>query len=100
MTEVPLIVSTSPLNGENVSGAFTARARAGLPGPNTTIIPNNARIALRITRSGKTVFSATNVNTKSGVRVSGLQSGTYTATWTLTDANGDTRTKVTQFFEQ
>ena len=100
MTAVPLIVSTSPLRGENVSGAFTARARAGFPGPNNTTIPNHARIALKITRSGKTVFSAPNVNTKSGVKVSGLRSGTYTATWTLIDANGDTRTRLTQFFEQ
>jgi hypothetical protein len=100
MTEVPLIVSTSPPRGENVFGTFTARARAGFPGPNNTIILNNAAIALRITVSGRTVFSAPNVNTKGGVRVSGLRPGTYTATWTLTDANGDTRTVVTQFIEE
>jgi hypothetical protein len=100
MTEVPLIVSTTPPTGENVFGAFTARARAGFPGPNNTIIPNGARIALRITLSGKTVFSATNVDTKGGVNVSGLQRGTYTATWTLIDANGDTRTAVTHFIEE
>ena len=100
MTEVPSIVSTSPLRGENVSGTFTARARAGFPGPNNTTIPNDARIALKITRSGKTVFSAPNVNIKGGVNVKGLRSGTYTATWTLIDANGDTRTRLTQFFEQ
>ena len=100
MTEVPLIVSTSPPNGENVFGAFTARARAGLPGPNNTIIANHARIALRITRSGKTVFSAANVDTERGVKVSGLRRGSYTAIWTLTDANGDTRTVVTHFIEQ
>ena len=100
MTEVPLIVSTSPPRGENVFGTFTARARAGFPGPNNTIILNNAAIALKITLSGKTVFSASNVNTKGGVRVSGLKPGTYTATWTLTDANGDTRTVVTQFIEE
>jgi hypothetical protein len=100
MTEVPLIVSTSPPQGENVFGAFTARARAGFPGPNNTIIPNHARIALRIASSGKTVFSAANVDTKGGVNVSGLRPGTYTATWTLIDANGDTRTVVTQFIEQ
>jgi len=99
-TEVPLIVSTTPLNGANVFGAFTARARAGFPGPNNTIIPNAARIALRITRSGTTVFSAPNVNTRGGVHVSGLRRGTYTAIWTLIDANGDTRTAVTQFIEQ
>jgi hypothetical protein len=100
MTEVPLIVSTSPLKGENVFGTFTARARAGFPGPNNTITPNHAKIALRITRSGKTVFSAPNVDTNGGVKVSGLRRGTYTATWTLTDANGDTRTVMTQFIEQ
>ena len=93
MTEVPRIVSTSPLRGENVFGTFTARARAGSPGPNSTI-------ALKITRSGKTVFSAPNVNTKRGVTVRGLRRGTYTATWTLIDANGDTRTATTQFIQQ
>jgi hypothetical protein len=92
-TEVPSIVATAPLDGENVTGAFTARASAGSPGPNTTI-------ALQISDSGgTTVFSAANVNTAGGVAVSGLQAGTYTATWVLTDANGDTRTTVTQFFE-
>lgn len=100
MTEVPLIVSISPRRGENVFGAFTARARAGFLGPNNTIIVNHARIALRITRSGKTVFSAANVDTRGGVRVSGLRRGTYTAIWTLIDANGDTRTVVTQFIEE
>ena len=99
MTEVPLIVSTSPLDAANVSGSFTARARAGFPGPNNTTIPNNARIALRITRSGQTVFSAPNANTKGGVKVNGLRPGTYTAIWTLIDANRDTRTLVTQFIE-
>lgn len=100
MTEVPLIVSTSPPQGGNVFGTFTARARAGFPGPNNTIIVNKAPIAVKITRSGKRVFSARNVNTKDGVRVRGLRPGTYTATWTLIDANGDTRTVVTQFIEE
>jgi hypothetical protein len=100
MTEVPLIISTSPPRGENVFGAFTARARAGFRGPNNTIIPNNARILLRITLSGRTVFSAANVDTARGVRVSGLRPGTYTATWTLIDTNGDTRTVVTDFIEE
>jgi hypothetical protein len=100
MTEVPLIVSISPPRGENVFGAFTARARAGFAGPDNTIIANHARIALRITRAGKTVFSAANVDTRRGVKVTGLRRGTYTATWTLTDANGDTRTVVTHFIEE
>jgi len=100
MTEVPLIVSTSPPLGENVFGAFTARARAGFAGPNHTIVPNSARISLRITRSGRTVFSAPNVDTPRGVRVTGLRPGTYTAIWTLIDANGDTRTMMTDFIEE
>jgi hypothetical protein len=100
MTEVPLIVRVSPPRGENVFGTFTAMARAGFRGPNNTIILNNAAIALKITLSGTTVFAARNVNTKGGVRVSGLKPGTYTATWTLTDANGDTRTVQTQFIEE
>jgi hypothetical protein len=100
MTEVPLIVSTSLPRGRKVSGAFTARARAGFTGPDNITIPNGARIALRITRQGKTVFSASNVNTSGGVHVSGLKAGTYTAIWTLTDANGDTRTVTTQFTEE
>jgi hypothetical protein len=100
MTEVPLIVRVSPPRGENVFGTFTALARAGFRGPNNTIILNNAAIALKIAINGTTVFSARNVNTKGGVRVSGLKPGTYTATWTLTDANGDTRTVLTQFIEE
>jgi hypothetical protein len=64
------------------------------------VCANHARIALRITRAGTTAFTAPNVDTSTGVNVSGLQPGTYTATWTLADANGDTRTEVTQFIEQ
>jgi hypothetical protein len=47
-----------------------------------------------------TVFSASNVNTSGGVPVKGLRRGTYTALWTLTDGNGDTRTATTQFIEE
>lgn len=46
------------------------------------------------------MFSAPNVNTKGGVKVSGLRRGTYIAIWTLIDANRDTRTVVTQFIGQ
>jgi hypothetical protein len=99
-TEVPLILHTSPPDGENVFGAFTARARAGYRGPNHTIIPNGARITLQLKLGAKTVFRARNVDTKGGVHVSGLRPGLYTAIWTLIDANGDTRTVVTEFFEE
>ena len=97
---MPLILSISPSQDENVFGTFTAHARAGLPGPNNTTIPNNARIALRITRSHRTVFTARNVNIKDGVKVSGLRPGTYIAVWKLIDFNRDTRTVVTRFIEQ
>jgi hypothetical protein len=96
-TEVPLITRTTPRNGDAVASTFIALARAGFPGPNNTTIPNHAPIALKIMRSGKTVFTASNVDTKNGVKVSGLKAGVYEARWTLTDANGDTRSFVTQF---
>jgi hypothetical protein len=96
-TEVPLIIRTTPVNGQAVGRTFTALARAGFPGPNNTTNHVQARIALQIRHSGATVFSAKNVDTKNGVKVSGLKSGVYEARWTLTDANGDTRTMFTQF---
>jgi|GEM_PF-2234702 len=103
-TEVPDVENTSPLDGEVVYGAFTALADSGLPGPNNTTIPTDSttKIALAISKAsgGAPVFRASNVDTPSGVRVSGLKAGSYRATWTLHDANGDTRTVITRFVEQ
>lgn len=96
-TEVPLIIRTTPINGQAVGGTFIALARAGLSGPNNTTTHVQAPIALQIRHSGTPVFTAKNVDTKNGVKVSGLKAGVYEARWSLTDANGDTRTVFTQF---
>ena len=94
---MPLIIRTTPINGQAVGGTFIALARAGLSGPNNTTTHVQAPIALQIRHSGTPVFTAKNVDTKNGVKVSGLKAGVYEARWTLTDANGDTRTVFTQF---
>jgi hypothetical protein len=97
-TEVPDIKDTSPMEGETVYGRFTALAETDLGGT-----PDKSKVSLSIKRSvggGHVVFRASNVNTASGVAVKGLKPGTYTATWTLHDANGDTRTEVTRFIVQ
>ena len=94
-TEVAHMGALSLPNGATRAGAFVARARAQLSGSS---VPE--RIALKIVRGAKTVFSARNVNTSHGVRVAGLSAGSYEAIWTVSDANGDTRTVVTRFTER
>jgi hypothetical protein len=102
-TEVPDIENTSPLQGETVYGFFVALAESGLPGPHNTVVPTDSttKVALSISRSagGSPVFNAKNVDTPNGVLVPPLKPGTYKATWTLIDANGDTRTVTTRFIE-
>jgi hypothetical protein len=103
-TEVPGIEDTSPIEGETVYGAFTALAESGLPGPSNSIMPTDktSTIALSIAKAsgGKAVFHSGNVDKSSGVSVKALKPGAYKATWTMTDANGDTRTTATRFIEQ
>jgi len=103
-TEVPDVEDTSPIQGETVYGGFRAIAQSGLPGPNHTIVPTDAssRIAVSIARAtgGPPVFTRRNVDTGGGVAVPALAPGSYRATWTLSDANGDTRTITTRFVEQ
>ncbi len=103
-TEVPDIENTSPSQAETVYGAFTAVAESGLAGPNNSTVSTDktSRIALAITRAGgaRTVFRAANVDTARGVLVKALKPGAYKATWTLSDANGDTRTVTTRFVER
>ncbi len=102
-TEVPDVEDTSPMQGETMLGNFIALAESGLPGPNNTVVPtdSSSRIALSIAPAsgGSPVFSAGNVDTAAGVAVNGLKPGTYVATWTLSDANGDTRAMITRFVE-
>ncbi len=103
-TEVPDVENTSPMQGETLYGGFTAIAESGLPGPNNTVMPTDAssRIAVSIARAGggPPVFTRGNVDTVSGVAVPALAPGSYHATWTLSDANGDTRIVSTRFVEQ
>jgi len=92
LTEIADVTSTSPLNGETVVGAFTALARASSGHPT---------ISLAIVPVGGTrvVASAANVDTRGGAKVKALGPGRYTATWTVTDRNGDSRVVKTHFIE-
>jgi hypothetical protein len=93
VTEVADVANTSPLNGETMYGSFTALAEAS---------DGRSQISLTITPAagGKAVFTANNVDTKTGTAVRGLRPGNYTALWTVKDANGDTRRVTTRFIEQ
>jgi hypothetical protein len=100
-TEVPQIEATSPTDGETLYGPFVALARTGLPGPSSTVLRTWARVAVTIARStgGPALLRVRNVDTARGVAQSALPRGVYTATWVLTDVNGDTRTVKTEFAE-
>ena len=91
VTEVADVADTSPMEGETVYGAFTALAEA---------TDGVSPIALTISRNGAGVFSSDNVDTANGASVPALSPGNYTATWTVSDPNGDTRTVTTRFIEQ
>ncbi len=100
-TELPSILGTAPVQNATLYGPFVALAQAGLPGPHNTSVAVRAPISLSIVRSGSShpVFRSANVDTPGGTAVRGLRLGTYTATWVLRDANGDTRTIHTRFVE-
>jgi hypothetical protein len=100
-TQIPLIARTTPLNGETLYGRFIAQARSGLAGPTGGTYAVGTPIDLTIKRagSGARVFHAGNVNTVHGAAVRALPKGVYVAIWVLRDANGDTRTLRTEFFE-
>jgi hypothetical protein len=100
-TEVADIEDTSPIEGETVSGPFTALAEAGFPGPDSSVLASGDPVSLSITPVGGAHpdFTAANVNTVAGVPVS-LAPGSYDATWTWSDSNGDSRTLTTRFVEQ
>ena len=92
VTEVADVADTSPMEGETVYGAFTALAEAsdGVSPIGVTITNGN----------GTVVFSSDNIDTTNGASVPALTPGNYTATWTVSDPNGDTRTVTTRFIEQ
>jgi hypothetical protein len=93
ITEVADVANSSPMEGETMYGSFTALAEAS---------DGVSPIALSIAPSsgGPPVFSVANANTAEGTAVSGLSPGTYRATWTVSDPNGDTRTVSSRFVEQ
>ncbi len=93
VVNLPDVLDTSPLSGETLYGRFTALAEstgATLP------------IAVSIARAsgGPPVFTAANTDTPDGVAVPALAPGTYKATWTVKDPNGDTRIVTTRFIEE
>lgn len=93
VTEVADVANTSPLDGETMYGSFTAMALAS---------DGSSPIGLAVAPAsgGKAVFTSSNVDTANGAAVKGLAPGNYLATWTVRDANGDTRTVTTHFLEQ
>lgn len=102
-TEVPDLENTSPLNGEIVAGGFPAIGQSGFPGPSNSVTPDSSsRISFTVAPAGGggAVFTAPNVNSVNGTPVPALKPGSYSATWVVTDLNGDTRTVMTRFVEQ
>jgi hypothetical protein len=93
VTEVADVANTSPMQGEIVYGAFTALAEAtdGVSPVAVSIAPSSG---------GAPVFENANVDSANGEAVPALNPGTYTATWTVTNDNGDTRTEMTRFVEE
>jgi hypothetical protein len=92
VTEVADLADSSPLPGETVYGTFTALA---IPTDGTS------PVSLSVKKAGGSPQAITsNADTPNGVTVSGLAPGNYTATWGISDANGDTRTVTTRFVEQ
>jgi hypothetical protein len=90
---LPDVADTSPIQGETVYGAFTALSEstgAALP----------ISVSIAPASGGAPVFQSTNTDTDTGVAVPALKPGTYKATWTVTDPNGDTRILSTRFIEQ
>lgn len=100
-TQVPRFLGTAPVQNATLYGNFIALAQTGIPGPHGSTIATHSRVALTITRAGsrRPVIRVANVGASAGVRVPELPTGSYQATWVLTDANGDHRTIVTQFVE-
>jgi hypothetical protein len=101
ITQVPQIESTAPIQDETLYGAFVASAQSGLPAAHGSVGASGVPIALTISAasSHRRVFVAGNVDTAAGVPVPALAPGSYSASWVLRDANGDTRTLVTRFGE-
>lgn len=92
-TEVANLLGTAPMEGETMYGGFVALAEAS---------DGSSPVAVSIAPAGggAPVFTSSNADTASGVEVGAFKAGVYKATWTVSDANGDTRTVTTHFIEQ
>ncbi|MBV8999560.1 MAG: hypothetical protein JO304_10890 [Solirubrobacterales bacterium] len=90
---LPDVLDTSPLLGETLYGSFTVLAEstgATLP----------IAVSIAPASGGAPVFTAANTDTANGVPVPALTPGTYKATWTVIDPNGDMRILTTRFIEE
>jgi hypothetical protein len=93
ITDVPNLASTFPRNGATEYGSFTARAQA----TRKSSAVAKLTISLKIERGRKVVARAENVDTAKGAKITALAPGHYTAVWTVTNRNGDTRIVTTKF---
>jgi hypothetical protein len=100
-TEVPDVNVFSPSSGGTLYGPFIAFGRPSLPGPNGSLLPARATVALTVTPAGarRPVLRLANVALTGGVTVPALAPGVYDASWVLSDSNGDTRTIRSTFAE-
>jgi hypothetical protein len=103
MTRTELVgeASLSPNNGATLYGSFVAAAEPALFGPNQSVIPARGTVSLTVRplHSKRRVLFLRNVATGTGVTVDGLARGVYSATWVVTNVNGDTVTVQTRFVE-
>jgi IPT/TIG domain len=90
---VPAFLGESPTDNELVQSSFTAYAEV----TNYGILDTTSPVSLSLTPAlgGATQMFAGNANSPSGVYVSGLSPGAYSAVWTVTDAHGDTASLTT-----
>jgi hypothetical protein len=91
-TEVADVLDTSPLAGETLHGEFIALAEL-------SVAAAHVAVSIAPAAGGAPVFSASNVDQVNGVQVPAPAPGEYVATWTVSDANGDTRVLSTRFSE-
>src|SRR5262249_9507094 len=85
----PTIDDTTPLPFESMFGDFLAHADPSLAG---------TPVSYPVSLATDTVPYSPNVN--GGMLISGVAPGRHTATWKVTDLNGDTYTLDTKFVQQ
>ncbi len=91
VTEVADVSDEAPSEDQTVYGSFPAIAGA---------TDGSSPISLTITQGSNTKFGpSANIDNANGITVPALANGWYTATWTVSDPNGDTRTETTRFYQ-